>query len=154
MDESQVWFKCSNYSSELWCPILSFVPLSVWRSYESWHSNTEPFMEARLGAHMSSSPHTPAELTTWKHCSALKSVSLWCTFPYITQLSHFVETRKSFSFELYVNTKKWHTVWCIMFISLCLKRWGTYRIQCNQTQGLAFPFFYHIVSSTSIIHTV
>lgn len=50
MDESQVWFKCPNYSPELWCPALGYVARSLWLSYESWHSTTEPFTEARLRA--------------------------------------------------------------------------------------------------------
>lgn len=50
MDESQVWFKCPNYSLELWCPALGYVAPSLWLSYESWHSTTEPFTEARLRA--------------------------------------------------------------------------------------------------------
>lgn len=50
MDGSQVWFKCPNYSPELWCPALSFVALALWLSCESWRSTTEPFTEARIRA--------------------------------------------------------------------------------------------------------
>lgn len=76
MDESQVWFKCPNYSPELWCPALGYVAASLWLSYESWHGTTEPFTEARLRArsHEWSSPCTRPgkadgwcrELTTWR----------------------------------------------------------------------------------------
>lgn len=30
MDESQVWFKCPNYSPELWCPALGYVAPFLW----------------------------------------------------------------------------------------------------------------------------
>lgn len=50
MDESQVWFKCPNYSPELWCPALRpCCPVSVaplWKLARI----TEPFTEARLRA--------------------------------------------------------------------------------------------------------
>lgn len=83
MDESQVWFKCPNYSPELWCPALGYVAASLWLSYESWHGTTEPFTEARLRArsHERFSPCTRPQwadgwcrkLTTWKH-SDLKTL--------------------------------------------------------------------------------
>lgn len=69
MDESQVWFKCPNYSPELWCPALGYVAPSLWLSYESWHGTTEPFTEARLRArsHERFSP-----------CTRLWKASSWC----------------------------------------------------------------------------
>lgn len=84
MDESQVWFKCPNYSPELWCPALGYVSPSLWLSYESWHSTTEPFTEARLRArsHEQLSPCSRqwradgwcGKLATWKHSALLWSM--------------------------------------------------------------------------------
>ncbi len=100
MDESQVWFKCPNYSPELWCPAPGYVAPSLWLSYESWHGTTEPFTEARLRApsHEQFSPCTRpwkadgwcGKLTTWKHPDLLWSdLSLLYLLPYVTHFSSF-----------------------------------------------------------------
>lgn len=84
MDESQVWFKCPNYSPELWCPALGYVAPSLWLCYESWHGRTEPFTEAgvRARSHERFSPCTGLwkadgwcwKLTTWTHSDSLWSM--------------------------------------------------------------------------------
>ena len=81
MDESQVWFKCPNYSPELWRSALGCAAPSLRLSYESWHGATEPFTEARLEhVHLSGSPHAPGhekltvgveKLAAWKRSGLL-----------------------------------------------------------------------------------
>lgn len=109
------WFKCPNYSCELWCPALGYVASALCLSYESWHGTTEPFTKARLRAcsHEQFSPCTRpwkadgwyGKLATWKHYDLLWYFPVLPPVSYDTFLLGFLWISKLKSTLLF-----WHLV--------------------------------------------
>ncbi len=107
MDESQVRFKCPNYSPELWCPALGDVAPSLRLSYESWHGATEPFTGARIRArsHERFSPCT----RPWKadHMELLRPALIYpCCTSCLMQ-------HHSLILEIKVGCNQQHLIWRI-----------------------------------------
>lgn len=131
MDESQVWFKCPNYSRELWCPALGYVAPALCLSYESWHGTTEPFTKARLRARSYGqfSPCT-RPMESWRFVWKTGHMeTLWPALMYPCCTFIFVWISKS-KLTFHFGTR-WDTINMVSTMNKYIMKWNVFQCILN-----------------------